>query len=149
MADANERASSHEAEGALLSVRDICKAFGSNYVLKGVSLDLMPGEAIALVGGNGAGKSTLMKIIMGIYTQDCGEIYIEGRKIEHNSTREALSNSTYMVPQEPMLFPNMSVRENVEIGFAESTSELDRRLGQTMDEIGWHFDLGRKASTLS
>ena len=51
-------------------------------------------RGIALVGGNGAGKSTLMKIIMGIYAQDCGEIYVEGRKVEHNSTREALSNST-------------------------------------------------------
>lgn len=149
IADTSEGVSSYEITNALLSVRNICKAFGSNSVLKGVSLDLMPGEAIALVGGNGAGKSTLMKIIMGIYTQDCGEIYIEGRKIEHNSTREALSNSTYMVPQEPMLFPNMTVRENVEIGFAESPSELDRRLEQTMDEIGWHFDLERKASTLS
>ena len=149
MADTSEGVSSYEIQNALLSVRNICKAFGSNSVLKGVSLDLMPGEAIALVGGNGAGKSTLMKIIMGIYTQDCGEIYVEGRKVEHNSTREALSNSTYMVPQEPMLFPNMTVRENVEIGFAENPSELDRRLEQTMDEIGWHFDLERKASTLS
>lgn len=149
MADTNEGVSSYEIKDALLSVRNICKAFGSNSVLKGVSLDLMPGEAIALVGGNGAGKSTLMKIIMGIYTQDCGDIYIEGRKIEHNSTREALSNSTYMVPQEPMLFPNMTVRENVEIGFAEKPSELDHRLEQVMTEIGWHFDLERKASTLS
>ena len=149
MADTNEGVSSYEIKDALLSVRNICKAFGSNSVLKGVSLDLMPGEAIALVGGNGAGKSTLMKIIMGIYTQDCGDIYIEGRKIEHNSTREALSNSTYMVPQEPMLFPNMTVRENVEIGFAENPSELDHRLEQVMTEIGWHFDLERKASTLS
>ncbi|MCI1645654.1 MAG: sugar ABC transporter ATP-binding protein [Olsenella sp.] len=149
MADTSEGVSSYEIKNALLSVRNICKAFGSNSVLKGVSLDLMPGEVIALVGGNGAGKSTLMKIIMGIYAQDCGEIYVEGRKVEHNSTREALSNSTYMVPQEPMLFPNMTVRENVEIGFAESPSGLDRRLEQTMDEIGWHFDLERKASTLS
>lgn len=149
MADTDGTGVSYEVQGAILSVRNICKSFGSNAVLKGVSLDLLPGEVIALVGGNGAGKSTLMKIIMGIYTQDSGDIIIDGKKVEHNSTRTALSNSTYMVPQEPMLFPNMTVRENIEIGFDEAPSELDHRLKQVMDEIGWQFDLERKASTLS
>ena len=50
----------------LLSVKDIYKSFGLNAVLKGISLDVMPGEVLALIGGNGAGKSTLMKIIMGL-----------------------------------------------------------------------------------
>lgn len=54
-----------------------------------------------------------------------------------------------MVPQEPMLFPNMSVEENILIGFSEKPAELRRRLVQQMDEIGWHLDLHRKASSLS
>ena len=136
-------------ESTLLSVRDIYKSFGSNAVLKGVSIDLEPGEVLALIGGNGAGKSTLMKIVMGIYGHDAGEIFVENVKVEHNSTKEALSRSVYMVPQEPLLFPNMTVAENITIGFDRPQAELDRELAEAMDEVGWHLELTRKASTLS
>ena len=60
----------------LLSVRNIYKSFAYNAVLKGISMDLDRGEVLALIGGNGAGKSTLMKIIMGIYSHDSGEIVV-------------------------------------------------------------------------
>ena len=69
-----------ELSNSLLSVKGICKTFGSNAVLKGIDLDLRSGEVIALIGGNGAGKSTLMKIIMGIHQADSGEIYVAGEK---------------------------------------------------------------------
>ena len=65
-------------EKALLNIKNIYKSFGMNAVLKGISLDLNEGEVLALIGGNGAGKSTLMKIIMGIYQHDSGEIYVKG-----------------------------------------------------------------------
>ena len=133
----------------LLSVRDIHKSFGSNDVLKGISLDLRPGEVLALIGGNGAGKSTLMKIIMGIYSPDSGEVLIDNQKVDVSNPKVALEHSIYMVPQEPMLFPNMTVRENVTIGFDAKQADLDRELQSVMDEIGWHLDPDRKASTLS
>ena len=133
----------------LLSVRDIHKSFGTNAVLKGISLDLRPGEVLALIGGNGAGKSTLMKIIMGIYKPDSGEVLVDNQKVDVSNPKVAMAHSIYMVPQEPMLFPNMTVRENVTIGFAAKQSDLDYELSQVMDDIGWHLDLDRKASTLS
>ena len=125
------------------------KSFGTNAVLKGISLEVRPGEVLALIGGNGAGKSTLMKIIMGIYSADSGEIEIGGDKVDISNPKAALAHSIYMVPQEPMLFPNMTVRENITIGFNEKPSVLSERLEKVMDTTGWHMDLDRKALTLS
>jgi AI-2 transport system ATP-binding protein len=133
----------------MICVKGIYKSFGMNAVLKGIDLSVYPGEVVALIGGNGAGKSTLMKIIMGIYQQDKGDIEISGEKVNLSKPSVALAHGIYMVPQEPMLFPNMTVEENITIGFSEKTSELRKRLITLMDEIGWHLDLHRKANSLS
>ena len=134
---------------SVLSVQDIKKTFGSNAVLKGISFELGAGEVSALIGGNGAGKSTLMKIIMGIYQADEGEIRIGGEKTAMSSPAVALAKGIYMVPQEPMLFPNMTVEENILIGFKENTSELKKRLAVHMKELNFKLNLQRKANTLS
>lgn len=133
----------------ILSALDIHKSFGQNMVLKGIDLTVYPGEVIALIGGNGAGKSTLMKIIMGIYQQDSGTIDINGKRVNLSAPSVALAHGIYMVPQEPMIFPNMTVEENILIGFSEKPAVLRRRLNELIDEIGWHLDLNRKASSLS
>ncbi len=140
-----------ESNGApkLLAVRGITKAFGTNKVLKSVALDLEQGEILALIGGNGAGKSTLMKIIMGIYQPDNGEIAIGGKVMAMSKPSVALAAGIYMVPQEPMLFPNMTVEENITMGFKESQRELKIRLKKIIEDIGWSFDLSRKANSLS
>lgn len=136
-------------EKVLLNIMNIYKSFGMNAVLKGISLNLNEGEVLALIGGNGAGKSTLMKIIMGIYQYDSGEIYVKGEKVTSNKTSTALANGIYMVPQEPLLFPNMSVEENIEIGFSKRKSELHKELIDLMKDVGWDIDLNRKANSLS
>ncbi len=132
-----------------LAVRGIKKAFGPNVVLKGIDLSVDAGEVVALIGGNGAGKSTLMKIIMGIYTCDEGEILIDGRQAKLGKPAASLAAGIYMVPQEPLLFPNMTVLENVLMGFSESENELKRRLQGHMKDFGFNLNLQRKASTLS
>lgn len=133
----------------LLSLRGMTKAFGQNLVLKGVDIDLDRSKVLALIGGNGAGKSTLMKIIMGIYQPDAGSITVDGKEVHMSSPSVALAEGVYMVPQEPMLFPNMSVLENITIGFSEASSVLKTRLHDIMTDVGWKMDLTRKASTLS
>ena len=138
-----------DSKDMLLSARGVFKTFGLNAVLKGIDLDVGKGEVLALIGGNGAGKSTLMKIIMGIYQPDEGELVIAGGKINTFKPSVILAKGVYMVPQEPMLFPNMTVEENVLIGFKEKTGPLRKRLIQIMDDIGWHLDLTRKAMSLS
>ena len=138
-----------ESSSKLLSVKGTTKAFGQNRVLKGVDISVDRGEVLALIGGNGAGKSTLMKIIMGIYQPDGGQIFIDGKEVQMTNPAAALAAGVYMVPQEPMLFPNMNVLENITMGFKESTLTLKNRLVKIMSEIGWKLDLSRKASTLS
>lgn len=136
-------------ESKALSVKGIKKTFGTNAVLKGINMELGRGEVSALIGGNGAGKSTLMKIIMGIYQSDEGEIRINGEKVNMTNPSVALAKGIYMVPQEPMLFPNMTVEENILIGFNEKTSELKKRLEVHMKELNFKLNLQRKANTLS
>lgn len=133
----------------LLAVRGIKKQFGLNVVLKGIDLTVNSGEVLALIGGNGAGKSTLMKIIMGIYQPDAGEVFISGEKITAFKPIVSLQKGIYMVPQEPMLFPNMTVEENILIGFKEKYNILRDKLISIMKEIGWNLDLNRKALSLS
>ena len=137
------------SKDALLSVRNIHKSFAKNQVLKGVNLDIKSGEVLAIIGGNGAGKSTLMKIIMCIYQQDTGEIYVRGKKVSNSKPSDAIDLGMYLVPQEPMLFPNMTVEENVLIGFNEKYGELHKRLVDLLKQLGWNLDLNRKAMTLS
>lgn len=138
-----------ENKTALLSVKNIRKSFGSNEVLKGVNMELHKGEVVALIGGNGAGKSTLMKIIMGIYQADEGEIFIDGEKVDLSKAKLALAQGIYLVPQEPMLFPNMTVEENVAMGFNESKSAIHGRMTEMIKHLGWNLKLDRKANTLS
>lgn len=140
---------SKNPDDIILAVRNIHKSFAKNQVLKGVDLDVSAGEVLALIGGNGAGKSTLMKIIMCIYQQDIGDIYANGKKVLNSKPSDAMELGMYLVPQEPMLFPNMSVEENILIGFKENPKELDKRLKDLLKQIGWCLDLNRKAMTLS
>lgn len=133
----------------MISIRNIYKSFGQNAVLKGINMDVYAGDVVALIGGNGAGKSTLMKILMGVHQPDDGEIYIQGEPANLNKPAAALAQGIYLVPQEPMLFPNMTVEENIIIGFNEKKSELHSRLVALMEKLGWSLKLDRKADSLS
>lgn len=133
----------------VVSIKGISKSFASNIVLRGIGLDVNVGDVIALVGGNGAGKSTLMKILMGIYQPDSGEIHVAGEKVVLSNPSVALSSGIYLVPQEPLLFPNMTVEENIAIGFNEKPAVLRGRLKLLIDNLGWDLKLDRKADSLS
>lgn len=140
---------SGQSSAPRLQIRGIRKAFGQNVVLKGIDMSVRAGEVLALIGGNGAGKSTLMKIIMGIYTCDDGEILIDGQAARLGKPAASLAAGIYLVPQEPLLFPNMTVLENILMGFKENESELKKRLSKHMEELGFNLNLQRKANTLS
>ena len=135
-------------ETALLEACAVWKFFGSNAVLKGIDLSLMPGQVHALLGGNGAGKSTLMKIIAGLYIADRGEVRIQGQRTILNNPTAAHQQGIYLVPQEPMLFPNLSVEENILLHMPDNRIELRARLLKLIDELGTPLDLSSTAGQL-
>lgn len=103
-------------EKYVLEARDVCKSFSGVSVLNNAELCVIPGEIHALMGENGAGKSTLMKIIMGIYTKDSGEVILSGEQVDFKSARDALQNGISMIHQELSPITEMTVAENVFLG---------------------------------
>lgn len=104
----------------VLSMKNISKDYFGNKVLKGINLDVKPGEIHALLGENGAGKSTLMNILFGMPVIHStggfeGEIFISGEKIEIKSPHKAMELGIGMVHQEFMLIPGFTVTENIKI----------------------------------
>ena len=99
-----------------LEMRKICKAFSGVRVLEDVTLKVKAGEVHALMGENGAGKSTLMKILMGIYKADRGEIYLGSNKVEVHNPKDAMGKGISMIHQELNTVMDMEVAENIFIG---------------------------------
>ncbi|GIV87503.1 MAG: ribose import ATP-binding protein RbsA [Chloroflexus sp.] len=102
----------------VLEMRDISRRFGNTQALAGVSLRLYPGEVHALLGENGAGKSTLIKIMTGVYQPDSGQILLDGRPIRIGSTLEAQRLGIAAIYQEPLMYPDLNVAENIFIAHA-------------------------------
>ncbi|MCI7238497.1 MAG: sugar ABC transporter ATP-binding protein [Anaerococcus sp.] len=94
-------------------LKGIYKSFGNNDVLRGVDFDIREGEIHALVGENGAGKSTLMNIFTGLISKDSGEIYIDGRKTDIDSTEAASDLGIRFIHQELVDYPELTVVENL------------------------------------
>ena len=102
----------------LLEVREIEKAFPGVRALTGVSFDVRAGEVHALLGENGAGKSTLIKIVSGVYEPDVGSILIDGTKVRFSTPDDARRAGVATIYQELLLFPELSVAENIFLGHA-------------------------------
>src|ERR1700716_3110644 len=100
----------------LISVRNLHKWYSGVYALKGVNLDVQPGEVCGLVGDNGAGKSTLIKILAGVHRPDRGEIRIGGHLVEIASPKVAMKLGIETIYQDNSMVPTMSIARNLFIG---------------------------------
>lgn len=106
----------------LLRLLSIQKAFGPVRALKGVSFELRPGEVHALVGENGAGKSTLIRVITGAQQPDAGAIEVAGQPVTHLTPAHSRRLGIACVYQQPALFPDLTVAENIALRLEPGTA---------------------------
>lgn len=138
-------------EGAALVVQDVHAFYGESQALFGVSLDVRPGEVVALLGRNGAGKSTTFKSIMGFVPPAAGRIRLGDRDVTGQPPHRIARAGVGYVPEDRRVFPDLTVRENLEIAAKPGP---DGRAAPRVEEILEDFALlkpllGRKGGFLS
>ncbi|WP_328535509.1 sugar ABC transporter ATP-binding protein [Streptomyces sp. NBC_00344] len=131
----------------VLALEDVSKSFGAVRALQNVALRLSAGEAHGLAGENGAGKSTLIKILAGVHRPDHGQVLLDGVPVEFHGPADARDAGVAVIYQEPTLFPDLSIAENIFMGrqprrtlrridrraVHDATDALMRRLGVRLD----------------
>ncbi|MDD3840476.1 MAG: sugar ABC transporter ATP-binding protein [Clostridia bacterium] len=133
----------------LLRMKDIHKRFPGVYALKSVDFELKAGEIHGILGENGAGKSTLIKVLGGIYSIDKGDIFIDGKKVNIQSVKDAQDNGISIIHQDLVLVPDMTVAENIFLG-RESVNQagfIDKeKMQEDAQKLLDEFDLGIRST---
>ena len=135
---------------ALLEASDVVAGYGQTEILHGVSVTVGDGEMVTIIGPNGCGKSTLMKAIVGLVRVRSGSVRFQGADISNHAPERIVRTRLCYVPQSNNVFPNLSIRENLEMGAFTRGDDYRGRI----DEMFQLFpdlarESGRKAGTLS
>jgi rhamnose transport system ATP-binding protein len=144
----------------LLALAGVSKSFGAVAALRDVRLELYPGEAHALVGENGAGKSTVVRILAGVLPPDEGTVLLGGAPVTFGGPADARAAGIAVIYQEPTLFPDLTVAENIFMGRQprRGSSRFDRRIDRAemrrrsvalFERLGVALDPDRLARGLS
>ena len=138
----------------VLEIRGVSKRFDATQALDDVSLALYAGEIHALLGENGAGKSTLIKIITGVHQPDRGELLLAGRPVTIRSAAEAQRLGVAAIYQEPLLFPDLNVAENIFISHQDRGAVVQWRqmfhdAERILGELGVALDVRNPARGLT
>lgn len=149
-------ATAHDQDGPVLVLRGALKTFGPVVALEDGSVELRSGEIHALCGENGAGKSTLVKILAGVHVPDAGEFTVDGEPVSFRSVADSKAAGISVIYQEPTLFPDLSVAENIYIGRQPKNrlglvdhARMRRDAAGLFDRLGVHLDPARTAEGLS
>lgn len=138
----------------VLALRSVSKSFGLTQALISMTMELDAGEVHAIVGENGAGKSTMIKIMTGIYQPTTGTLELDGVATVVNGPQAARAAGLAAMYQEPMVFPDLDVAENIFIsstreGLVQNRAELRRKAAALIERIGMEVDVDRIASGLT
>jgi rhamnose transport system ATP-binding protein len=141
---------------ARLILESAAKHFGAVTALGDGSITLYPGEAHALLGENGAGKSTLVKILGGVYRPDSGTLMINGEHVQFTGPADAQAAGVSIIYQEPSLFPDLTVAENIFMGRQPvrpgrriDRAAMERSAREIFTRLGVHLDPATPARGLS
>jgi rhamnose transport system ATP-binding protein len=144
------------ATDVTLSLLHATKAFGAVHALEDGSIELRAGEAHALVGENGAGKSTLVKILAGVYQPDSGTLRVDDREVALHGPVAARAAGIAVIYQEPTLFPDLTVAENIFMGRQPvrkarriDRAAMNREAAMIFAQLGVVLDPSRPARGLS
>jgi branched-chain amino acid transport system ATP-binding protein len=113
----------------MLDVRALITGYGNKQVLNGVSMEIAPGEIVALIGHNGAGKSTLLKAVFGLLRVWQGRVVYDGQPLDSAKPRDLLRRGMAYIPQGNRVFTDLTVRENLEVGGVTLSDKQKRNEG--------------------
>ena len=136
-AEVTNRPGNGHGNGAapLLSLENVVTFYGPIQILKGIAIDVYPGEVVSLLGGNASGKTTTMKTILGLVQPSEGRITFDGTRIDGRKSGDIIAMGLAPVPEARRLFASMTVRENLLMG-AYARRGVDRAdIDATMDEV--------------
>ena len=135
---------------ALLDVSSVVAGYGETEILHGVSLSVNAGEIVTIIGPNGCGKSTLMKAIVGLVRARSGGVAFQGEDISSLPPERIVRMGLCYVPQSANVFPNLSLRENLEMGAFVRNDDYSARMEEMFELFPDLARLpGRKAGSLS
>ena len=113
-----------QPENILLKTDDARVYYGESQIIKGIGFTLAPRETLAIMGRNGMGKSTLLKALIGILPMKSGTVSIDGTNISGMESYKRVAHGIAYVPQGRMIFPNLTVEENVQTGLESAKSKV-------------------------
>jgi branched-chain amino acid transport system ATP-binding protein len=118
----------------MLEMRELVAGYGNSVILKGLSMSVMNGEIVALVGANGAGKTTTLRTILGFTTRKGGSVRFKGQDITGLRAYQIVRGGLAYVPQDDKIFPSLTVRENLEMGgYIMSVADLKTNMEHVLN----------------
>ncbi|MEN0014983.1 MAG: ATP-binding cassette domain-containing protein, partial [Solirubrobacteraceae bacterium] len=140
----------------IVALDGVSRSYGAIHALRDATMALIPGEVRALMGENGAGKSTMVKMLTGVERPTNGQVFIDGEAVTLHSTADARDAGIAVILQEPTLFPDLTVAENVVMGRhpRRSFGRVDRpamrkMVQELLGRLGVELDPDRPVQGLS
>jgi rhamnose transport system ATP-binding protein len=144
-----------DSEAPVIRMEHIHKSFGGVHALNDVRIDVYAGEVHAILGENGAGKSTLIKTMTGVYQPDSGDIFLHGEPVQFGGPRDAQQQGIGAIYQEPSLFPDLDIAENIMVGRQPTRGgrvdwrAMRREAREMLQQLGVGLDPRTRARNLS